>query len=186
MKTINVNIYPKGGHKFKERDGSTHVSSTWAGVIALVIAYRKRAGFEPGNPREEVVNQACQNNPILCSEDNGVTQHQLKVASLKTRTLRWLNSLRGKPQPMVEEGLARYRAGVCAACPKNTGLQEGCSSCRAAMKGLREEIIGKKFVDGRLNSCIILGEDLPTAVHLDHVTHEFSELPEHCWRKRKI
>ena len=185
-KTINHNIHPKDGYFFKESDGSRHFADTWKGVIERVKRYRARAGYPPGNPEEEVINQACQRNPVICREDNGVNTHQLKIASLKSRTLNWMNAIRAGEKSFVEEGLARKRAAICAGCPKNQPLQDGCSSCRNALKALRRDIIGDRFVDGRLNSCLILGEDLSTTAHLDQATHEFSELPEHCWRKRKI
>jgi hypothetical protein len=187
MKEINNNIYPKEGYYFKESDGSKHFGQTWNGVIARVVAYRRRAGLPPGNPREEVINQACQRTPILCVEDNGARAEQLKRASLKTRVLQWMNAQRANPEKhFVEESLSHSRAAVCAKCPKNTALPGGCASCVAAVKGLRGEIIGRRPQDGRLNACVVLGEDCNTSIQLDLQTVENGELPAECWRRRSI
>lgn len=187
MREINNNVYPKEGYFFRESDGSRQFGQTWNGVIARVIAYRKRAGLPPGNPREEVINQACQRTPILCTEDNGAREEQLKRSSLKTRVLQWMTAQRAnQDKRFVEESLARSRAAVCAKCPKNTALPGGCASCIAAVKGLRTEIIGRRFQDGRLNACMVLGEDCNSAAHLDLQTVENGELPVECWRRRSI
>lgn len=184
MKDINPNVHPKSGYKFQEADQSWHVADTWGGVVARVTAYRRRRGAEIGDVWREVVEQACRREPVLCTEVNSATQTKLREASLKTRTLNYLNSLRGKQQSFVEDRLARDRAAVCAGCPLNTPLNEGCSSCRESLKALRQEIIGNRHRDGRLNSCAILGEDIQTALSLDSQTVINGELPGHCWRKR--
>jgi hypothetical protein len=187
MKTLNPNVYPHGGYYFLDSDGARLFGQTWQGVIARVIAYRKRAGLPPGDPPNEVVAQACQRNPVLCRDDNGLTAVQTKKASLKTRVIQWLNKLKAdKWNQFVDTQLARDRAQVCAGCPKNTSLPGGCASCKAAVKVLREEIIQKRFQDGRLHACEVLGEDLPTTVHLESQTVDNPELPGCCWRRRSI
>lgn len=186
MKQINPNIHPKDGYRFRESDGSWHVGGDWNGVIARVAAYRRRQGKPMGDVKAEVIAQACSRNPIICTEVNAATQEQLKKSSLKTRTLNFLNALRGKTNDFVEDGVAKARAAICASCPRNSPLNEGCSSCRNALIALRKEIIGGRHSDGRLNSCEILGEDLPTAINLDSQTVENGELPGHCWRRRSL
>jgi len=184
MKDINPNVHPKSGYKFQEADQSWHVADTWGGVVARVTAYRRRRGVEIGNVHQEVIEQACRREPVLCTEANAATQTKLREASLKTRTLNYLNSLRGKQHSFVDDKLARDRAAVCAGCPLNIPLNEGCSSCRESLKALRQDIIGDRHRDGRLNSCAILGEDIQTALSLDSQTVVNGELPAHCWRRR--
>ena len=186
MKQINPNIYPKGGYYFVDSDGSRHVAADgWHGVIARVKAYRKRKGVAEGDVATEVIAQACQRYPMLCHEDDGRRQEQLKRSSLKTKILSWLAWLRGyQDKHFVEDSLARERANICQSCPNNTPLQDGCASCRATVTALRKEILGPhRFVDGRLNACLVMGEDLPTVVHLEMTAVDKGELPAHCWRK---
>lgn len=186
MKTINPNVYPKDGHHFIERDGAKIVGDSWNGVIARVVRYRKRAGYPEGDPRTEVINQACQRNPIICAEDNGANQQELTRASLKSRILAFLQGLRVNKPQLVDDSTALGRANICARCPKNQPLQDGCSSCRAAVQALREEIVGRRTFDGRLNACTITGEDLPSAAFMELQAQDNGNLPEHCWRRRKL
>lgn len=188
MKTINPNVYPHDGYFFLESDGARLFAQTWPGVVARVVKYRQRAGLAPGDPFQEVTNQACQRNPVLCRDDDGTTQRQVKKESLKTRVIKWLNGLReDKGIQFVDSQLARDRAQVCANCPKNTSLPSGCASCRAAVKELRTAVIGKRYQDGRLNACMVLGSDLQTLVHLEVQTVDNEELPHNkCWMRRTV
>lgn len=184
MRIANPNLYPKGGHVFKESDGATIRGDSWPGVIARVVRYRARAKYPPGNPTEEVYAQACARNPGLC----GDAPAPQKSVPLKTRVLMWLNGLVQKKRDLafVSESLAKERAGICARCPKNTDVTSGCASCKVAQSELRKAIAGGRFFDGRLRGCAVLGEDLPVAVHLELQAVEDGELPGECWRKRKL
>ena len=187
MKTLNPNVYPKGGHLFRESDGAKIYGSSWPGVIQHVIAYRKRAGYPPGDPSVEVITQACQRDPTLCQEVSSAYHEQLRATSLKTRVLQWMNKVRAdKEKAFVDEGLARERAAICAKCKNNTPLPGGCASCKAAVKELRKELVGSRFVDGRLEACMVTGEDLPTSANLEQQAIQSDELPAQCWRKRTL
>jgi len=90
--------------------------------------------------------------------------------------------------PLVDNETYLRRAGTCLNCPFKQGLDEGCGSCRSAIKQLRREVIdGRPEYAGLLmTGCQILGTDLPTAVHLDEITVDNKQLPDNCWRKRTI
>jgi len=188
MRQINRNLFPRDGYFFKESDGVRIGADTWAGVIARVKRYRARAGLPPGNPEEEVMNQACDRNPGYCTTENAAYTHEVSRASLKNRVLLWFLQMRKRKTDesirIMSDTDARNRAQVCAGCPRNQALPEGCSSCRAAIEESRKQLIGSRFVDARINSCAVLGEELNTTIHLDLVRVENSALPEHCWRKR--
>ena len=188
MKTLNPNVYPHDGYFFLDSDGARLYADTWAGVVARVARYRRRAGLPAGDPAQEVVTQACQRNPVLCREDDGTTRVQITKESLKSRVIKWLSNLKAdQGKQFVDSQLARERAQVCANCPKNTSLPGGCASCRAAVKELRESVLGRRFQDGRLNACLVLGADLQTLVHLETQTVDNDELPSHkCWMRRTI
>ncbi len=191
MKRVNPNLFPKDGHFFKESDGTTIRADSLAGVVVRVVAYRRRAGYPPGNPAVEVVEQVCSRNPGICSDDSGHSQElEVRKTSLKSRVLSWMALARThKAQGRIEyvdATTAVARAQVCAACPFNTSLQEGCSSCRQAQAEMRKEVLGRRVLDSRLNGCLILGEDLQTAAHLERPTADNGELPGHCWRKRTM
>lgn len=185
MRTINPNVYPKGGFTFKESDGTLIAADSWSGVVVRVVRYRKRAKLEPGRPYEEVMTQACDRNPGLCRDDTVYTE-QLKVSNLRGRILKWLSTLVGKEHQFVNDAEHRRRAAICARCPKNKALPSGCAVCSAALKEYRERIIGGRYVDGRLNACSVLGEYLPVSSHLEGQAEDNAELPGECWRKRTI
>lgn len=193
MRRINVNMFPKDGHRFKEADGTVIGGPNWRAVINKVTAYRKRAGLPPGDPESEIHEQACQRNPQLCHPVSEVTQQARKEVSLKGRVLKWFRDIRRNPnnEPIrfVDKETARARAQVCAQCPMNTGLPEGCSSCKVALVELRKDLLGEgKPVDSRLThmGCVVLGFEPATAVWIDQETIPNNELPAHCWRKKSI
>lgn len=190
MKKVNPNVYPKDGFWFRDKDGARIAGDTWAGVVARVISYRKRAGYPPGDAEAEVMAQACERNPILCTEDSGAHAELLRKASLKSKVLAWMALARSHKKEnridYVPAELAQARADICAKCPLNQSLQEGCHSCRQALQEMRNEVLGRRRTDTRLNACLELGEDLPTAVHLERESVVRPELPDHCWRKRTL
>jgi len=192
MQRINVNLFPKSGFIFKERDGTTIAGNTWSGVVARVRAYRKRNNFEPGDPENEVRAQACERDPVICTNDDGQHAALVKVATLKGRILQWFARIKSlnsrEPLQFGDQINATNRANVCAGCPHNKELPDGCSSCRAAVAELRSEIIGSRPADPRLvqHGCNVLGSDLAASVWIDQPTVENTDLPAHCWRKRTL
>jgi hypothetical protein len=189
MRSINPNLFPSGGFFYLERDGVRISGDTWAGVIVRVKNYRTRQGFAPGNVESEVMAQACDRNPGLCTEENAAYKHEVSRASLKNRVLLWFLQMRTRKAQesigIVSDSEAKNRASVCASCPRNQSLPDGCSSCRAAVKESRNQLIGNRYTDARIDSCDALGEELNTTIHLDLVRVENSALPGHCWRKRQ-
>jgi hypothetical protein len=192
MKKYNVNVFPHKGHRFKDRDGATIVGETWGGVINRVIARRKRNNMPMGNPHEEVMEQACQQEPSACSETNDAReqarQTHLKVASIKVRILQWLTRLKTPIDHFVEPAEAARRADICAGCPKAIGLPEGCGSCRKASEEMRNGLLAGRKSDGRLihRGCDVFGSDLATHVWLELVAEDRPEAPGNCWRKRTL
>ena len=191
-KKYNNNLYPRTGYTFKCADGVVITGSNWAGVAARLSAYRKRNGIPIGNPTREVLDQACEMNPGHCTETNEATERQLKIVSLKGRILQWFQRLKDRrnrePMNFVDTHTSLHRAGVCIICPFKRELQEGCSSCRAALRELRADVIqGRTPHNGLLmTGCEILGTDLATAVHLDELTIDEPRLPNTCWRKKTL
>lgn len=190
MKRINRNLYPVGGYFFINQDGSKIVGEKWPDVVVRVADYRKRNNLPPGNPDAEVDAQACERTPAYCSEENMTVPPMTAPATLKSRVLAWLSgTLRGqteKPLQFVNDATALERERICAGCPRNKSLPEGCATCKAAVKEYRKAIIGSRRVNGRLNACEVLGEDLPASVHIDEPRVENSDLPDNCWRKRTL
>jgi len=189
MIRINVNLFPKDGYFFKEKDGAKIRADSWPAVMRKVEAYRRRANYPMGNVEQEVMQQACGRNPSHCSNENDALMNQRKVVSLKGRVFQYMAFMRGllpNRIPWVSAQDAANRANVCAMCPHNTNLPEGCASCRAALRSMRNEILGPhRAKDSRLNGCNILGEDIQTSCHVDHDVVDNPSLPGHCWRKRR-
>lgn len=190
MKAINPNVYPKGGYQFKDPDGSLHVGDSWAGVIARVKKYRHRQGKPTDGIHDEVIIQACQKHPVLCTEINQANIEQTKRVSLKGRILLWLNKVKAAreqhPLTFVSDQLRAARQDVCSRCTQNQGTPDGCGSCRAALRNLRESIIGKRPFNERADSCAILGEYLPVSTWIEVQTVDNPSLPWECWRKRSV
>jgi len=187
LNTLNPNVFPKGGYYYLESDGARIVGQTWSGVVSRVANYRKRAGLPPGNPEQDVVDQACSRDPGICRNDNGVRIHQTKRASLKTRVLQWLALAKAHNEsPNVPPETAHARANICAACPMNTEIGGGCASCKQAIGEARKEILGRVRPDHRLHGCAETGEDNQVAAWLERPTIDNPALPAHCWRKLTI
>lgn len=183
MRIVNPNLYPKDGFCFKESDGTMIRGGTWAGVIARTRVYRKRAGLPPGDPEAEVYAQACAKNPGLCV--NG--DPPKKSIPIKTRVLMWLNGMRQqKGVEFVSDSVSSRRATICARCPNNKEHTGGCSTCRAALKELREAVVKGRALDGRLHGCEVLGEDVAVSIYLELQTVDDGSLPAECWRKRTL
>lgn len=190
MMNINPNVFPKGGFVFKDSDGTPIVGNSWEGVIARVAKYRARAGLAPGDPRAEVIAQACATNPVLCVHDNGEYGRKIVSASLKTRILKWLRDALAYKEAghmeFIEEEERKRRAAICAACPKNGALPTGCQSCNQALDEIRKKIIGGRFFDARLQGCEVTGEYLPVSTHIVVHAVDLPEAPGNCWRKRTL
>lgn len=192
MKRINLNMFPKDGYQFVEKDGVRIVGPSWKAVIVRVTDYRKRNGLLMGNVDQEVHDFACEKNPAYCSEITEQQKEMTRVASLKGRILGWLSGVVQARQKeknaltLVPEHVAAERAEICAGCPKNIAFSDGCSSCKAAVKEYRKAVIGNRTTKGRLNGCVILGEDLPVSINLDEARVPNEELPSNCWRKTSI
>jgi hypothetical protein len=191
MKQINPNINPHDGYYFRDTDGSTHHASGWAGVIARVIAYRKRQGKPTDSVEHEVTEQACARNPVLCVEDNGATRAEVHKASLRTRVLQWLLRKMGEREKselrFVSSDLHAARTDVCIRCPADKTMPgTSCGSCRAALREMQEAVVGTRTTDSRITACPFLGEHLPVSTWLDEPAVPNPDLPPECWRKRTI
>lgn len=188
---IRVNIFPKEGHSFTEKDGTVLNANDWNSVIRAVRNYRRRNGLPAGMPADEVHEQTCAKNPSICyNAKDETTVKELKKASLKGRVLRWFSELlrnRDKnPINFVPDEEARAREDVCQKCPNNIALPDsGCGPCKKAIREQRRSILGGRPEYRRLNTCSVLGEDLQSSVHLDLLVVDNHELPQHCWRKRR-
>jgi hypothetical protein len=187
VKAVNPNLYPHEGYRFQDSDGSWHVGQSWAGVIGRVKYYRESQGRPAGNVSEEVINQACAKNPGLCTDAPSATE-QYRVVSLKGRVLLWLTRIKDSKEPriFVDDGMHSARTDVCFRCPKHTGLPGGCGSCVAALKSLKETVVGSRPFDARLQACDVTGEYMPVSVWLDQQAIVDPNLPASCWRKRTL
>ena len=186
MKRVNVNIYPKDGYFFVENDGTViKAMNNWRGVVARVVAYRRRNKLPPGDPTNEVHAQACARNPDGCHDNaDPTTMKAIKVATLKGRVLRWLASLRGKSLLWGDEHNMRARAAVCAGCPAHASIGGGCGACKKAIREVRKDLLGGRPIDERLSGCTVLDEDVAVSCWLDQPTSDNPELPGCCWRRR--
>lgn len=188
MKRININLFPRSGYVFKDPTGAIIRSDRgWSDLIVRVRDYRVRNKLPIGNVDQEVHDYACQNNPAYCSEQTKFVPPPAKPITTKGRVLAWLSELRRRKTTLeyVTPEAAQSRAGVCATCQFNKGLPTGCGSCKAAVREIRQELLGDRKYDDRLLACHAMGVDLGTAVHLDAIRIEDPQLPGFCWMKRE-
>jgi len=189
MIRINVNLYPSNGFVYKNPDGTLLRSSKgWNDLITRVKVYRKVNNLERGDPEKEIHQQACENNPSLCSEQNPTPPVPIVGGgrkSLKGKALAWqMETRRHKKQlAFVTPEEAKRRADICAKCPHNVDVSGGCGTCRRAFSEAREDILSRRVIDSRLNACDRLGLDTAVAVHLDEPRVNDPDLPAVCWKK---
>lgn len=190
MLRINLNLYPKDGYFFTERNGSRIVGESWKDVFAKVKAYRERNDLPEGRIEEEVLAQACSRNPHLCYSDQGTPVQPAGRPgneTLRSRVFNWLEGMvkarASGPLRQVSNGLAAQRAEICARCPFNVQFGETCHACQIALNEYRGKLIEGKIVDRRLGGCSQLGCDLLTAILLDEAAIRSDQLPANCWRK---
>lgn len=182
---INKNLYPPEGYYFIDTDGARIFGDSWPGVITRTRQYRERQGRPVGDVDAEVTTQACARAPSICHEVGAIEKKARVIASLKSRVLRWFRELEPE-RAFVTVETWKQRATICAECPHNQPLPGGCSTCRAAVAELRKSVLDRRPNDGRLNACSILGEDLPTAAHMERPAVANPGLPDRCWRKKLI
>lgn len=179
-----------------ESDGTRIVASGWRALARSVALYRANAKLPPGDPYNEVMAQACRNNPPLCIKGERVPyppQNRDPRSGIKLRVMGWLASVIKMKKATPEEVTfvsgkeAKQRADLCAQCPHNVKMPEGCGSCRKALESLRREVIGgSRVADARLGGCEILGSDLATQAHLDEIRKSDPRLPAKCYRRTQV
>lgn len=192
MRRININLYPHNGYFFKNPDGTLLRSSKgWNDLIVRIKVYRKVNNLPKGDPLAEVNEQACQNNPSLCSEQDPPPPVPIvggNRRSLKGKALGWqMETRRHKKQLVfVSPEEAKKRADICAKCIANVDVTGGCGTCRRAFAEAREDILSRRVIDSRLNACDKLGVDTAIASHLDEPRVNNPDLPAHCWKKAAV
>lgn len=191
MIRIKGNILPSDGHYFVESDGAEIKARSWFGVVRKLRKYRQQNGRPEGNPSEEVSVQACRRHPDLCY-DSDESMPMPKPLSLKGRVFNWLAGLKrykdgGGVVGLVNTSIAQTRQNICLRCPQLSQVGSGCSSCKGALKGLRDAVIGNRSPrSARVGACAVLGTDLTVATNLDEPALDEPQLPVHCWRRRTI
>jgi hypothetical protein len=189
MQKINVNLFPKGGYIFKDRDGTTHVSvRSWRDVINRVDSYRRLNNLPIGDPEKEVLEQACQRNPGHCYEDTAApVKSSTARSTIKSAVLAWLAGIRRAKDTLtyVSPETAAKRTETCANCPFNITLKQGCAPCQTFIAEMRKSILRNRNADSRLNACEKFSRDTGVMVHLDSISEKRDDLPDHCWLKIK-
>lgn len=188
MQKINVNLFPKSGYVFRDKDGTTHTSSrSWRDVINRVESYRRLNKLPVGDPEKEVLAQACERNPGHCYEDTAAPVGVVARSSIKSAVLSWLAGIRRAKDSLtfVSVDDASKRADICANCPFNVPLKQKCAPCQTFIAEMRKSILKNRAVDSRLNACEKFARDTGVMVHLDATSEKRDDLPDHCWMKIK-
>jgi hypothetical protein len=187
VRQINPNIYPNGGYRFTEQDGSVHVDESWRKLEAKVVDYRQRNGFPAGDVWNEMMAQVCGSAPGLCGDYSGDTVPQSSGAGsdFSHRIMEWLAWAVGQKRlnawHRVSDEEAARRATICSACPKQRGLNTTCGTCLNTIAGAREALGGSRHQN--LHPCGVLNEDCQATVHGTQAPSNNPELPAECWRR---
>jgi len=188
MKTINPNIPPPNGYKFRNQDGTIIVGNSWEGLTRNVLAYRQRAGHSTDNIWEMILNQVCETTPGFCRDPANREGLRGVKESLKAKAMAWLgakaNESRGSKLSQVDRNTAIIRARTCVGCPKRDPANMGCSACERNLTQLRDLAMdGQKCEGEKLGACAVTGEFLPLAIHLFLPPTE-GDMPDFCWRRK--
>lgn len=173
--------------EFFDTDGSHHTARDWDELAAKIIGYRERRRLPPGNPQQEIVDQACSRWSDRCIDASPRNLRQLGP-ELNRRILSWIGNIVAFIHKIgfVDKVEAARRAAICAACPRQASWQDSCASCRSQINRVAKELLdGHPFTDQMkaLNGCDALGEDTRVSIWLSQEPVNVAGLPEHCWRK---
>jgi hypothetical protein len=193
MSEFNWNVFPDGGRKFVDRDGTIHKGESWRHLFEQIRRYREINKFAPGDPEVEVSAQLCAKMPHLCRPNapHVPPNHhsQSHSQSHNQRVLQWysvqLSRKRLHAIPRVEDSVAADRAAICARCPRQQALNAACEACISSVKTSRKVILdGRESQHQNLSPCSALGEDCTVSVHIEQAPEAEPSLPAECWRRK--
>ncbi len=189
MKEFNPNLYPPGGYRFTDRDGTPHTAGGWKDLKEKVIAYRTRNGQEVGDVWAEIMAQACGRVPSHCRDDAVAPPPPSAGMDFSKRIMGWLANLAGLKRTgqwrLVPDDLAARRASVCLGCPGQRALNESCGACVTSIQNMRRALLdGAEPKHQNLHPCSLLGEDCQSTVHAEMPRTESTLVPDFCWRKQ--
>lgn len=172
--------------EFVDRDGTVHTARDWDELAAKVIGYRERRRLDPGNPQQEITEQACRNWPDRCV-DNTPRSFPETQPKLHHRILSWVGNLAGIIGSVgyVSPEEAARRADICAACPRQKAWQGGCASCRTQVNGVVRELLKGRAQSAKmkaLSGCDALSEDTRLSIWVRQKPVD-GPLPDACWRR---
>lgn len=193
MDRINRNIFPPGGHTFKERDGTNHHGTSWEELAKKVTGYRQRLGMPTDTVSRDIGDQWCASHPSLCKTPGPfVVPERGKggAMTLTQRVLHWyihlLDLKRRNALPRVDDQTASARARICQRCPKQVPVSAACGSCVRSIEMSRlASLNGQKSLHQNLLLCSALGEDPSVTVHVEQAPVNPVGLPGECWRRPK-
>lgn len=192
----NENLHPSGGWEFIDSAGVKHTGSSKKSLVNAVTAYRKRAGFEPGDPEVEITDQICSKHPDFCRgatpkvsaapASPGTPRNFLSTLAPKVSS--WVSRLFGEKRmgrvKRVPAAEARRREQICARCPRQVPFPSSCGGCVDNVNRLSGEIVNEPL-NRSIQCCTVLAEYTPVSVWLDRPPVVNAELPDECWRKQK-
>lgn len=190
MRQINLNLYPPNGYRFRDRDGYVHIGTSWKRVEAMIIDYRARNKFDPGEPWAEMMNQVCSEVPSYCKEQGPFVLRTTtgKDMDLNKYIVEWFgHAARTKRLGhwrRIDDATAARRARICSTCPMQRALSSSCGACITTINNLRRALLdGKKPQHQNLSPCAVTLEDCQSTVHIDLPPNPDPNLPAHCWRR---
>lgn len=182
---INEGIRPPGGYKFRDGQGVLHIAPDLDALVKVVARYRQTANFDPGFPREEILDQLCSKYPQICS-GKGVNFNAKALAIYVAHHIQkaFVQTGRAGRRHTCDENVAAARLAICKRCPNYVNWAKGCPPCqKASTEGLKTAIFPNPILPDSAQFACITGRDSLAVSIYDFNPVPLKTSPPECWRK---
>lgn len=182
-------LYPSGGFSFTEADGTVLTSTSWDLLAVRLEEYRRLTNKPAGNPREEVMAQACERHPDICGEVGGKAFEINPAVKLGVGVQSWIAGVAIENAKTrlgrVDEPEAVRRAAICRRCPLNIAWQTSCTTCDKSLATVTADLTreGPEVNVEGLQGCVAFDQINAVAVRLKLPAKESPLSPAECWRR---
>lgn len=188
---------PRGGYWiYKHPISGASFRAFQLDAILVSIRKHEEANEYPIQSSAEIENQLCENHPFSCSENPSVTPRRLHLNDI-LRGTRVILSFKAAGSPLVAQGEAERRAGICINCTRNVDYAKPCSGACPELVDVVKSIVGGAATkyDSMLKACDICGCSNAAQVHVpaeflakgvtDEMMAQFKTVST-CWKFSEV
>jgi hypothetical protein len=174
-------VYPNGGYKFVDSEGTPFESDSLVNLVQSVWSYRRRLKRPMGNPYKEVCDYICAQQPGICHDNGGeknitnaISSHAIEL--LKERDAGTLE--------LTNSDIVELRVKICQGCPLKLNYVSSCVACQENLDAILSASISPKPPAKELSGCFCQrGEDELSIAVWVHNGRVFKQgAPASCWR----